>query len=89
VEEPEESQQLIAKHKKQEQGPLQQAKSGESLAYIHYINACFPDRVLKLLFSAKYTLFLSHVFFLIFRGNGARDSPVSLDVDIIVMFQQQ
>lgn len=89
TQEPEESQQLTEKHKNQEQRALQQVQSGESLALIHYINACFLDHVLKLSFSPKYTIFLSHVFLLIFRGNGARDSPVSLDVDIVVMFQQQ
>lgn len=48
-----------------------------------------PDHVLKLLFSPKYMIFLSHGFLLIFRGNGDGDSPESLDVDVIAMFQQQ
>lgn len=72
-----------------EQGALQQVRSSESLAEIHCINVWFPGRVLKLLFYPKYTIFLSHIFLLLFRGSGARDSPVSLNVDIVVMFQQQ
>lgn len=66
-----------------------QVKSSEPCAQIHYINAYFPDCVLKLLLSPKYMIFLSGAFLLIFRGNGAGDRPVSLDVDIVVMFQQQ
>lgn len=61
-------------------------KSGGSLAQINYINAwsrsetfIFPECMIC----------VSHVFSLIFRGNGDRDSPVCLDVDVIVMFQQQ
>lgn len=48
-----------------------------------------PDHILKLLLFPKYMIFFSHVFPLVFRGNGDRDSPVSLDVDVIVVFQQQ